>query len=218
MKLSFTTNIDKVFADLDALQAAIVRDAVPLWLNDLGDKAKTTGVQTVRDIYGISTRDTAPYLEVSYGNAARPRWELRAKGYGFPLKLFHPRQTPKGVVVTIKGRPVLFPHAFIVKATGHVWARGTYQGNTKGGTYTGNTRKRTGGFEGKAQGSPFEATGETMGRFQFGRNRFPISILRTFSIPNAFGNDEVVQAMQTRIEDDAAKVLANKIKLVRYRR
>ena len=117
---------------------------------------------------------------------------ITVKGRGFPLSEFRPVQTAKGVSVVIKGKRITIPHTFMVRRFGqHVFARGAYGGK--------GLRK---------------ATGETFGRFTYGRTRLPINELYTFAPPDAFSNPEVVQAMDDRVEQQAAAALEREVAAV----
>jgi len=121
---------------------------------------------------------------------------------------FQPRQTRAGVSVSIKGRRVIIPGAFLATTkSGHVgvFARGAYGAKSR------RTLRETGSF----------------GRFKFGRgervkraNRWgsselPINELFTFGPVESFSNADVTAAVQDRIEEQAAKVLERNLRFAR---
>ena len=208
MKLKVTTNIDAFFADLDRAFASVADVAVPRALNELRDQAETAGKRKAAEVYKLPVRALDKYTTLKLATAGDLAASITVRGPGFPLALFAPRQTRKGVSVSIKGRRIVIPHTFLATMpNGHtgVFARGAYAG--KGA----RVLRETGRF----------------GRFVFGRgvrvkrpNRWgsselPISELFTLSPPDAFGNPEVTEAMQDRVEQQAAAVLARNIKFAR---
>jgi hypothetical protein len=216
LKVKTTNNLPEVLAKLDRIEASIRDAALPIALNKLGPQARTVGVRKVADIYGIGARDLTPYLDVRQASTGALEWVLTVKGKGLPLSLFKPRQTRKGVSVTIKGRRIVIPHSFLKAIRGNlqVWARGTY-GAEVSGTRSGKRRKR--GIRERTGQSAFQSTGEAFGRFAFGRNRFPISLLRSTTPPAAISNRDVIAAMNDRIREQAPKVLLAAIKFAASR-
>lgn len=210
MKLSVRTNVDQVMADLEAAFRQVTDVAVPRALNELRDQAQTAGLRKVAEIYKIGVRELAnpKYMSLKLATNRDLEASITVRGKGFPLAVFQPRQTRAGVSVQIKGRRVTIPGTFLAKMpSGHlgVFARGAYAG--KGS----RVLKQTG----------------TFGRFVFGRgvrvkrpNRWgstelPINELFGFSPGDAFGNADVTQAMQDRVEQQVGAVLARNIKFAR---
>lgn len=217
MRLKATIQTEDAFKAIDAYAKAVQEIALPIALNKLGDQAEVAGRRKIRDIYSIGARDIAPYLHVRPAGRGSLEWVLEATGIGFPLSLFKPRQTKAGVTVQIKGKRVLIPHAFYkpVRGNAQVWARGTYNAAVGGGGGTQGKRsgkRRKAGIRERTGRSAFEPTGERFGRFAFGRNRFPIALLRTLTPPAALQNPEVTDAMQQRVEEQAPKVIKAAIK------
>lgn len=199
MRLSTSTNIDQVFADMDDYVRDAVQVAIPRALSKLADQAETAGLRKVNEIYRIGPRTFEQYVSVTPVRGAGTGFELsiNTKGKGLPLYLFSPRQTKQGVTVSVKGRRFLIPHAFLARMkTGHigVFARGAYGGRG-------------------AQ----RITGENFGKFVFGRSRLPINEFYTFSPPEAMSNAQVVDAMQARVDEQSGKVIAQEIRFTRIR-
>lgn len=193
VRASLRTNADKVFADLDAYAQAIHEVAAPRAANKLAEQAQTAGLREINRVYSIGPRVMERYVTTKLAGNGVFKATLTAIGRGFPVYVFKARQTKAGVTAQIKGRRVLFKHAFIAQMpNGHVgvFARGGYGG----------------------KGSGFRGTGEAQGRFKFGRGRLPIQELYTLSPPDAFGNPDVVQAMQDRVQEQAPKVLSQEIR------
>lgn len=220
MRTRSRTNIDEVLRDFDAFGARVKSTAIPRALNTLAGQADFAVRKKIRDIYGMSTAQLAPYFDVVLASASNPEARIVAKGKGFPLALFHPRRTRDGIVVTIKGRSVLFPHAFIPSGLGSfglaegktVFARGRYaRGSTAAARRRKGRRKAGLSVDGT---SAFRPSGQTMGRFAFGWGRFPITALRSSSAPDMLGNPDVLQAGQDRIDEQAAKIIAREFRAV----
>lgn len=195
MALRILTNVDEVFDKLDGWAGMVQGLALPRAANKLIDQAQTAGFRKVNDIYRIGPRTFEKYARVALASNGNPTASITVKGAGFPLYLFNPRQVRGkggGVRVTLKGRTFLIPHAFIARMkSGHVgiFARGAYGGKGKQ-----------------------SFTGEAFGRFQFGKRRYSINELFTFSAPGAFSHPEVTQAMNDRVEEQYGKVINAEIR------
>jgi hypothetical protein len=215
MRVNFTTNIDDVFRDLDSFAQRAQSVAVVRTLNTLAGQADVAIRRSIRDIYGIATSELDPYFDVQLANATNPSARIVAKGKGFALRLFHPKQTAAGVEFTIKGRRVTFPHAFFPKGalSGNAFARGRY-GPAQGTTQPGRPGRRT--AHGVAHSaSVFRASGETFSQsFAFGFGRLPIQFLRSASPPDALGNPDVIKAGQNRVDEQAAAVFKRELSAV----
>lgn len=192
--LKATANIDAVFDDL-ATKFAIVHDIVlPRVINKVADQAQTAGLRKVNDIYKIGPRTMEQYVSTTVAITGKLEATITAKGKGFPLYLFDPRQTTKGASVSVKGNRFIIPGTFIAQMpNGHIgiFARGAYGG----------------------KGAGFKAgSGRSFGRFQFRSGRgLSINELYTLSPPDAFSNPDVVQAMQDRVDQQLPVVLQQEI-------
>lgn len=197
MQLDIRTNVEDVLRELDGFVEEVARVAVPRALNKLAKQVEVVAVRLIAEEYGVGAAQMRKYLRLALSSGPDVPARLIARGKGFPLVLFHPRggrRRDKGVTVRIKGRNVLIPHAFILALGGgdrQVFARGSYTAR---------------------EGGRFEPTGERMGRFRYGRRRFPISLLRTFGPPEAIRNRRVVDGMVARAKEQAAKVLTQEIR------
>lgn len=209
MRIRVRSNIDEVFRQLDADLEAMQTIGAPRALNVLQGQATVVGYRKIAEVYGVGPRTIEKYASVQLASANDPTATVTVKGKGFPLGLFNPIPTPRGVSVRIKGVRHLYPGTFLATVTSGegahvgVFGRGAYGG--KGIT------KRTG----------------NIGRFVFGRGRrvkrpnkwgiseLPINELYTFSPPDTFANDEVVDPMLDRIEEQAPKVFAREFAAVR---
>lgn len=212
MRMNVRSNVKEVLADLDGLMAEIETVAVPRALEKLGNQARTRGVSEAAKLYKIRSSDLTPYVEVIVDRTTGEA-SVVTKGKGFPLRVFKPRRTRTGVAFTVKGHTVEFPHAFFVSKLGNIFARGKYgQGGPEAARARRGARKSQ---LPRSGGSLFLSSGEQFGRFAFGRGRFPITLLRSSSPPDAMAADEVVDAMQARVEEQAAKVLKQEIAAVR---
>jgi hypothetical protein len=190
-RVAVRTNADEVFAEMDRFIDQARTVAIPRAMNKLIDQAQTAGLRKISDVYGIGPRTMEKYVTTRLATASALEASITAKGKGFPLSMFQPRQTRNGVSVRIKDRRVIVPHAFMATMpNGHVgvFARGAYGGK-----------------------GVLVFTGSTFGRFKFGRRRLPINELYTLSPPDALSNDDVTRAMQDRVDQQAAKVLAQEL-------
>jgi hypothetical protein len=198
ISVKLKTNATQVIADLDAWVDAIVEVAAPQAVNKLRDQAQVAGLRAISRIYGISPRRFEKFVLTTIASKGRAEASLIVKGKGLPLYLFNPRVVRGrggGVRVTIKGRNVFIPTAFIAKIRNAserdpeardkvgVFARGAYGGKGKQ-----------------------EFTGRTFGKFHFGRKRLSINELFTFSRPEAFHNPEVIAAMNDRVKEQSESV------------
>lgn len=190
MPLTARDNRAEFEAGIDAFINAAEAVAAPRILNKLSDQASTAGFRKVAELYKVGPRTMQQYASAKLATASDLRSSTVVKGRAFPMSVFQPRQTRSGVTVNIKGKRVLIPHAFLVKRFGsHVFARGGYGG--KGGA---------------------RPSGQQFGRFLFGRGRLPIQELFTFGPVEAFQNVEVIDAMNDRVQEQAAKVAAQEIR------
>lgn len=200
MKLRLTDNLARVEADLDAFAASIRDVALPRALNTLRDQAEVAGLREIKDVYQIPSITMRAFLTDKQATAGDPEASITAKGRGFPMSVFKPVQTAKGVQVTVKGRSFVIPHSFMVAKFGqHVFARGSY-GGKYGGTPTG---ERFGRF--------VYVKGESKGR----RHGLPIAELYSFAPPDCLANAGVTAAMDDRVAAQAAAVLAREISAAR---
>lgn len=192
MRLTSANNLDQVFAQLDRFADDMQRVAAVRAVNKLADQAQTAGFREIAKIYDIGPRVMENYASIRQAGAELEA-TITVKGKGFPLSEFKPIRTRKGISVKVKGRRVLIPHTFFTPKTNQrVFARG--------------------GYGGKGVVKP---TGESFGRFAFGRSRLPINQLWTLGPATAFANDDVTNAMQDRVEEQAGKVLASEIRFAR---
>lgn len=192
MRITTRTNVDQVLGDLDRFVDDAQRKAVPRALNRLAEQAKTAGLRAVADEYRIGPRAFEAYLNVRLARDGDVEASIGARGRGLPLQLFAPRQTRAGVSVMVKGRRFVIPHAFIARMRSGrvgVFARGSYGG--KGLT---------------------AGTGQSFGRFAFGRRRLPIGELFTFGPSEAWSAERVVGAMSDRVLEQMDKVIRNEMR------
>lgn len=215
MRLKTRTNIDEVFAKLDAYEDALKQRATVLALNRLGERGRVAGERQIRKTYGLTIEQLSKYMtfEPAAGNTLV--FKIVASGIGFPMSLFIvgavPREGHGPVYVKLKGRRLLIRHGFM--HNGQVWARGSYGASPVGGGASnrpGQRRRRKGALSfGDRHGrdSIFEATGESFGRFAYGRNRFPITMLRSTSPPSALMNQDTIDAINERIAEQTPSAI-----------
>lgn len=193
MGLRVRTNVDDVLRQMDDWVDQAKTVAVPRALNRLAQQGQTAGFRKVAQIYDIGPRTMEKFAVLKFAVPGNPEATITVKGIGFPLIAFQARQTRAGVSVRVKGRRFVVPHAFIATMrSGHrgVFARGAYGGKSQ--------RK-------------IERTGEVFGRYVYGRKRLPINELYTLSPPDAVSNPDVVDEIDRRVAEQAAKVLEQEI-------
>lgn len=199
MKMGVRTNVEEVLDAMDAHVEKIRRLALPRTLNKLRDQAGVAAWRYIAEAYGISKALMQKYgrVRMEFATADNPSASIVVGGFTFPLWIFPHRQTARGVVVKLHGQEFLFPHSFMKKGDRtKVFARGSYR--AQGGN-----------------GSPFKSTGEAFWGFQFGKGRFPISILRTMSARGIWRKGDVRDVMNGRVKEQAEKVLAQEIRYAR---
>jgi hypothetical protein len=206
MRITTKTNVDEVLRDLDAFVADVTQVAMPRALNKLAEQAQTVGLRAVAQEYGLPVGQFRKYLRMKRAReGADFEASITAKGSGLPLYLFAPRQVRGGVSVKVKGRRFIVPHAFIARMRSGrvgVFARGAYGGKAVPGA---------------------GPTGQRFGRFVFHRGvhkvradrvrtALPINELYTFGPAEAWSAESVTQAMADRVEQQAAKVIAQEVR------
>ena len=206
MRLTAKTDVTQPERDLDSFIDRVRRVAVPRALNELAPAAQTAGFRKINAIYQIGPSVMAGYATIKLADAGDFEASINVRGKGFPLSVFAPLQTKAGVTVRVKGKRVLIPGAFLATmANGHrgVFARGAYGG--------------------KGVRVP---SGKSFGRFRFGyskritkprtaRTELSINELYTFAPPDAFDNEQVVEAMNDRVAELAPAQLRRQIAAVR---
>ena len=185
------TNVDQVLSELDGFVDDVLQVAAPRALNKLRDQAKTAGFRKLAELYDIGPRTMDKYATLTFAKPGDLEATINVKGKGFPLAVFKPRQTALGVSIQIKGGRTIIPHSFLAKMpSGHVgvFARGTY-------------------------GASFRFSKGRARRVRRGRwTELPIRELFTFGPAKAFANPDVVDAMQSRVDEQAGKVLKQEIR------
>lgn len=204
MRIALRSNVDDVFADIGKHIRDVLSIAVPRALNALETQAEIAGFRTIADKYGIGPRTTEKYASAKLATSADPEVALIVKGKGFPLVVFRPIQTKHGVSVVIKGRRVLFPHTFLARMpSGHlgVFARGAYGG--KGATVIRETG-RIGRF--------VLGRGKRVRRAnKWGSSELPINELYGSSPADMLSDQDVIDAISERIDEQAAKIIEREI-------
>lgn len=207
MRISATTDLRGFDHAIDRVADAVVQRASARAVNRLTQQAQTAGLREVSRIYGIGPRSFERYVETRLARDGEFRASIRAKGAGLPVYLFEPRRTARGVTVRIKGRRFLIPHSFIARMQSGrvgVFARGAYGGK-----------------------GVIKTTGETFGRFVYGRGSrriqgrrpgkgarrsgLPVNELYTFAAPDALANPDVVGAMSDRVFEQLDKVMRQEL-------
>lgn len=95
---------------------------------------KTGAGREIRSVYAIKASGMMKRLPIKLATASKPSASMSAEKRPLPLKEFAPRQTKKGVSITIlKGQRKLVKSAFIQNVGGSqgIYARGRYQKGNK---------------------------------------------------------------------------------------
>lgn len=208
MGLALRTNIEDVFRDLDAVVRDMKTIAAARTLNVLEGQAEVVGFRKIAELYGVGPRTTEKYATVELATVTNLEATITVKGQGYPLSAFSPIPTKRGVSVKIKGQRHLYPGTFLARMpNGHVgvFARGAYGG--KGAT----TLRVTGRI-----GRFILGRGKRVIRAnKWGSSELPINELYTSSPGDTFANDDVVQAMQDRVEQQAPIVMQRELAAVK---
>lgn len=159
-------------------------------LNHTLSKSKTRASRAIRKDYKFKARDVKKTLLLRKAGPGRLHADLRSKSGPQSVRLFTPRQTRRGVKVTItKGRRKLINRAFVATMkSGHksVFARGVYK---------------------RGQGFQFRK-GRTTGSRTRGSD-LPITALKTTSTPQLLGKPQVLSSLERQITADYPKRLSH---------
>lgn len=204
VEISLAADVDRMAARLADFNQKLQDRIVSRALKRTASMAKTTAVREISRTYKIKQRTIRSALSLRYeGKGTSLSAELKMTGrpiglYAFNAKAYGPRagwprssQPEGGVQVTIKGKRVRIPHAFIARMrSGHVgvFARGSY-------------------YPGKVP----TPTGETKGNFTFGTGRLPISELFSNSLPQAFSSKAVMDETVKTVRLNFARLLSHEI-------
>lgn len=174
-------------------------------INHTLSKVKTASSKEIRQVYNLMARDVNQALTVRRAYPTELTGMVIAEGKPIPLRRFNPRQTKEGVSVIIKkGSRVLIKSAFLGtmpnSSTG-VYARGRYQG--KDFAFRHQRIKQAGGYK------------NVGGRFQPVNNDLNINQLTSLSIPRAFAQSVVINALKKQIETEFPKRMVHELMRMR---
>lgn len=191
--LRMTTKVDtaRAFAQLDAARDRI-RVARARALNKLADQGETAGLRAINDEYQVGVGVLRAFFSRRVATPDNNEAAIVVAGKRLPMSAFKPIATPRGISVLIKGRRILIPHAFFSKLFGGVVARGAYG----------------------SSGKDIRPRGDRFQSFIFGRGRLPVSALEGLSPADAFAARSVVDAVQNRIDEQAAAILQRELDAV----
>lgn len=156
--------------------------AIASALNRVSAMGKTKASSQIRSRYRIKKGDLDKRMGTTKASWKHQKASIYSHGVPIPVHLFKPRQTKKGVRVTILGKSNTIPHAFMATMrSGHrgVFARGHY---TASGFEFRHKRKR-----------------DQMNRTR--KNDLPITQLTTISQGPMFSHPTVIQPVISRVED-----------------
>lgn len=203
MRISAKADLSPGFAQLDRLRRDI-RKAQVRAVNTLKSQAKVAGLKEVNTQYQIGPRTMEGFMTERNATEDTPEAALEVKGKRFGLKEFKPIQTKGGVSVLIKGRRVVVQHSFMVDRFGsQVFAKGAYKGGVPRPTGTSGSFTHSKGGLGRRRSLDPSS-----------RHGLPINVLTTFGPADAFSNEDVTEAMQDRVDEQAPAVLRRELAAV----
>ena len=184
MKIDIRQAVKKLAHLTDQLSADKVALGTARAINHTLAKGKTAASKEIRSVYNIKASYVGKAISITKSSRTTLEGTINISGSPMPIMAFSPRQTQKGVAVTIKrGNRKLINRAFIRRMkSGHigVYARGEYESNS----------------------------------FAFRKKRIkkvgadlPIEELKTTSIPSAFTTQTIITAVATKLEADLGKRL-----------
>ena len=179
MKIDIRQAVKKLATLTDQLSADKVALGTARAINHTIAKGKTAASKEIRSVYNIKASYVGKAISITKSSRNTLEGTINISGSPMPIMAFSPRQTQKGVAVTIKkGSRKLINRAFIRRMkSGHigVYARGEYDNNS----------------------------------FAFRKKRIkkvgadlPIEELKTASIPSAFTTQTVITAVANKLEND----------------
>ena len=178
--------LSKLTAQLSAEQTAL---ATARAINHTIAKGKTEASRQIRSVYNIKAKEVGKAISITKSTRTSLEGSINISGSPMPIIAFSPRQTRKGVAVTIKkGSRKVIQRAFIQRMkSGHtgVYARGEY--GSDGFKFRRKRAKKTG-------------------------PDLPIQELLTTSVPQAFQADAVIRAVGTKLEAGLASRLEHEFR------
>jgi hypothetical protein len=189
-------DLGKAAEQMAGLAAGLREKATTRAINKVAAQGKTAAAREIKQEYQISTRVISRSISLRRAGRGVLQAVIAAQGGPLPMIAFQARQSKLGVTIKVKGRSITVPHAFIKSMkSGHqgVFARGGYKGSMR-------------------------RTGESFGRFKFGRGRLPIGELFTMSVPNGFSNKVVQDKVMARVREQFPKVLAQEINYLKLKK
>lgn len=185
MGISAKVDISKAIKKLGAAQYP---KAIARALNKTATTARAQAGRNIRDAgYGIKVGAVKDAISIRRASPTELRSVVRATGRPIPLIKYSARQTAKGVTVAVKNGRKLITHAFIATmGSGH---KGVF-------IRTGNAHKKV------------RKNGRVI------QSGLPIKELFGPSIPSAFANDVVQEAVIGAIRDRFPVVLRQELKFI----
>lgn len=183
-----TNAMRREFRDLTGRE---FRTGVARALNHTAAKAKTQASREIRGVYRIKAKDLNPSIKVSRTNGDELQSRVVATGKNLALHSFGAKQNKRGVSVNIMGQRKTIRSAFIARMkSGHIGVFG--RGQYKGGKFE---------FRNK--------------RIRKSGNDLGITEMTTVSVPIAFQNRKVLDAVTRGIQADFPKRLQHELMRIR---
>lgn len=171
--------------------------AIASALNRVSTTGKAKASSQIRSRYRIKKGDLDKRMGTTKASWKHQKASIYSHGVPIPVHLFKPRQTKKGVRVTILGKSNTIPHAFMATMrNGHrgVFARGHY---TPSGFEFRTERKGKGNIWAFRKHQP---AGTSNQKFKQ-KSDLPITQLTTISQGPMFSHPTVIEPVIDRVED-----------------
>lgn len=189
--ITTTFDVRNALAALDGIRAEVADKALVRALNKTADQAKVQASRAIRDAgYKIKAGTIKASITIARATATTLTASVIAKGKRIPLVEYTARPVNPGVTVAVKeGRKLVRGVFFATMPTGH---RGVYERDTRRGS------KRV----------PYKRNGKR------NTKQLPIRELYGPSIPQAFVNATVQDALLTGVRERFPVILARELAYV----
>lgn len=189
--ITTTFDVRNALSALDGIRAEIADKALVRAINKTADQAKVQASRAIRDAgYKIKAGTIKASITIARATATTLQASVIAKGKRIPLVEYTARPVKPGVTVAVKeGRKLVRGVFFATMPTGH---RGVYERDTRRG----------------AKRVPYQRNGKR------NTKQLPIRELYGPSIPQAFVNATVQDALLTGVRERFPVILARELAYV----
>ena len=206
--ITTTFDVRNALAALDGIRAEVADKALVRALNKTADQAKVQASRAIRDAgYKIKAGTIKASITIARATATTLTASVIAKGKRIPLVEYTARPVNPGVTVAVKeGRKLVRSVFFATMPTGH---RGVYERDTRRGS--GRVPFVRDGKRNTLRGPervPYQRNGKRNNK------QLPIRELDGPSIPQAFVNATVQDALLTGVRERFPVILARELAYV----